>query len=68
MKAKQFVIPIILLLIGLAVISIGVLLKIMHLEWGFITGNLLLAIGTIIKVLALILVIIRLVFVYRNNE
>ena len=68
MKAKQFVIPIILLLIGLAVISIGALLKIMHFEWGFLTGNFLLAVGTIIKVLALILVIIRLVFVYRNKD
>lgn len=68
MKTKQFVIPIILLLIGLAVISIGALLKIIDAEWGFLTGDFLLAAGTIIKVLALILVIIRLAFVYRNEE
>ncbi len=68
MKTKQFVIPIILLLIGLAVISIGALFKILHWEWDFITGDFLLVVGTLIKVLALTLVIIRLIFVYRNND
>lgn len=68
MKAKQFVIPIIMLLIGLALISIGALFKIIQFETGFLTGDFLLAVGTIIKVLALILVIIRLVFVYRDQD
>ncbi len=67
MKTKQFVIPIIMLLIGLAVISVGALFKVLQWEWDFITGDFLLVVGTLIKVLALILVIIRLVFVYRNN-
>lgn len=67
MKLEQFLIPILVFLIGLALTYIGALLKIIHFEIGFVTGNFTLTIATFIKVFAIILVIIRLFIIYRTK-
>lgn len=64
MKFKQFIIPIIIFLIGLALTYIGALLKIIHFEIGLLTGNLLLSIATFFKVIAVVYAIIILIIFY----
>ncbi len=61
MKIRQFIIPIVTFLIGIIIATLGTLLKIIHFEMGLITGNLLITIGLVIKVIAVIWTIIRLV-------
>ncbi|PWH81484.1 hypothetical protein DIS18_14475 [Algibacter marinivivus] len=64
MKFKQFVVPIVIFLIGLAATYIGALLKIIHFEIGFLTGNILITIATFLKVIAVVYTIIILVVFY----
>lgn len=52
--------------LGLIVTSIGALFKITHLEIGIFTGNLLIILGVFIKVVAAILLIVKLVS--NNND
>lgn len=67
MKLKEFIIPIIVFLVGLILTYLGALLKIIHFEIGFLTSNILLAIATFIKVIAVILVMIKLIIIYKNK-
>ncbi|WP_282136620.1 hypothetical protein [Seonamhaeicola maritimus] len=67
MKLKEFIIPIIVFLVGLILTYLGALLKIIHFEIGFLTSNILLAIATFIKVVAVILVMIKLIIIYKNK-
>ena len=53
--------------LGVIVTSIGALFKITHLEIGIFTGNLLITLGVLIKVVAAILFIIKL-FSNNNND
>ncbi|WP_346882037.1 gliding motility protein GldL [uncultured Algibacter sp.] len=66
MKFKNFVIPLIIFLVGLILTYIGALFKIIHFQASFITGNLLISIATGLKVLAVILAIVKLIFIYRK--
>lgn len=64
MKLKQFIIPIIIFLFGLGLTYVGALLKIIHFEIGFLTGNFMFAIATFLKVLAIVFIIIKLILFY----
>ncbi len=67
MKLKQFILPLIIFLVGLAVTYIGALLKIIHFEIGILTGNLFITLATFIKVLAIIIAIIKLIIIYKGK-
>ncbi len=67
MKFKPFIVPIIVFLIGWAITYIGALFKIIHFEIGLLTGNKLLIFATIIKVLAIIIAIIKLIILYKKK-
>jgi hypothetical protein len=67
MKIKRFIIPLIIFLFGLGITYIGALLKIIHFEIGFLTGNILLSIATILKVIAVVYVIIMLIVFYNKK-
>lgn len=66
MKLEKFIIPIIIFLIGLGLTYLGALLKIIHFEIGFLTGNLVLTIATGIKIFAIILTIIKFILIHRE--
>ncbi|GEM_PF-3170510 len=66
MKLKPFIIPIICFLIGMALTTIGALLKIIHFEIGAVTGNTLLSIATVFKLVAIIWAIAKLIQIYRT--
>lgn len=53
-------------ILGVIITSIGALFKITHLEIGIFTGNLLITLGVLIKVVAAILFIVKLVS--NNND
>lgn len=63
MKNKHLLIAFI---IGVIIMIIGVFFKIMHYEYGWVTANLLLTAGMVIKVLAAVLFITKLLG--NNNE
>ena len=46
---KQYAIPLVLFFLGMAITIIGALFKITHLEFGVITGNLMLTIGLVVE-------------------
>ena len=52
---------------GAAIVIVGALFKITHLEIGIFTGNLLITLGVLIKVAAAVLFIIKL-FSNNNND
>lgn len=64
MKNKYIIV---LFLIGLIIVIFGALLKIMHFELGFFTGNLVLFIGKTIEVIAILIFIVKL-FLDKNNS
>lgn len=50
-----------ILIIGVILTVLGALLKIMHFEIGFITGGLTLMIGLLLKALALLIFVIKVI-------
>lgn len=68
MNVKQFIVPIIIFLIGFIFIILGALFKIIHYQIGAITGNYLLSIGSVLKVIALIIAIIKLLSIYNSKD
>ena len=67
MTFKKFIFPIVILLLGFILISLGALLKIIHFEIGPLTGNLVLTIGTFFKVIAFIWAILVLLKIQRDK-
>ena len=63
MKFKTFLIPLILLVAGAAIVILGALFKIMH--WQF--GNGVLIFGMVLEVVALVLLILKLLKVYNTK-
>ena len=63
MKFKTFIIPLILLVAGAAIVILGALFKIMH--WQF--GNGVLIFGMALEVVALVLLILKLIKVYNTK-
>ena len=64
MNLKQFIIPLILLLAGIALTILGALFKIQH--WP--KGELLFTIGAFLEFTALFLAIIKLIKIARNKS
>ena len=64
MKFKTFLIPLILLVAGAAIVILGALFKIMH--WQF--GNGVLIFGMMLEVVALLLLILKLIKVYNTKS
>lgn len=64
MKFKTFIIPLILLLAGAAMVILGTLFKIMH--WQF-AGEVL-TVGMVLEVIALIGIILKLIKVYNTKD
>jgi hypothetical protein len=58
---NKYIYIIIILLLGILLTVFGALLKIMHFEIGFFTGNIVLMIGMLLKVIALFLFIVKLI-------
>jgi hypothetical protein len=65
---KKLILPIIIFLIGLSFALVGALLKILHFEFGFVTGNILLTVGAIIKVIAIVTAIVKLLSINHKTE
>ncbi len=63
MKNKYIII---IFIIGFIIVIFGSLLKIMHFEFGIITGNVLLAIGKFLQVIMSVVFIAKLVL-NKNN-
>lgn len=63
---KNFSIPIILFLIGLAFGILGVLFKILHWGWGNFHGGTFLIIASVIQLIAIFIAISKLFHIYRN--
>ena len=63
MKLKTFIVPLILLLAGAAVVIIGALFKIMH--WQF--GNEILIFGMAFEVVALVFLMLKLIKGYNTK-
>lgn len=66
MKLKPFIFPIICFLLGMSFTIIGALFKIIHFEIGFLSGNILLSISTLFKLVAIVWAIVKLVEAYRE--
>jgi uncharacterized membrane protein YoaK (UPF0700 family) len=64
MKFKQFIIPIVIFLLGLAVSVIGALIKIQH--WPY--GSLILTIGSLLEFIGIIVLIVILIIHYRSKS
>lgn len=64
MKLRPFIIAIIILLIGFALTIIGALMKIMHWPYGGET----LIVGSVFKVLAIVIAISKLIAMYRSQD
>jgi len=62
---QKYIFIIVIFVLGLIYDTIGAIFKITHLEFGFITGNVLLLVGMIFKVLAALLYLIKLL---TNNK
>ena len=68
MSIKDFVIPIILFLIGLAFRIVGSLFKILHWEIGFLNGGLLLIVATGFQIIAIVIAILKLISFYTSKK
>lgn len=56
-----------ILIFGIILTVFGALLKILHYEFGSITGNLVLTIGMFLKVIALFIFIIKIITNKKND-
>lgn len=57
MTLKTFTWPIVLFLLGMTITIVGSIFKILHWEWGFVNGAVLLSVGSFFEVLGIILAI-----------
>lgn len=56
-----------ILILGILLTILGALLKILHYEFGSVTGNLVLTIGMLLKVIALFIFIIKIITNKKND-
>ena len=56
-----------IILFGVVITIFGALIKIMHFQFGVITGNVLLSIGMLAEALGILLLIIKLTTNNKNN-
>lgn len=68
MKLKSLIFPIIIFLIGVISTILGVLFKILHWELGPINGASLLAIGSIVEIIAVISLVFILLRYYLKKR
>lgn len=68
MKLKPFIIPIIIFLVGTSFSIMGGLFRILHWELGTINGGFLLAIGSIVEVIGIVIIIALLLSHYFKRD
>lgn len=69
MTLRNFVLPIIIFLLGMTFNIVGALFKILHWEYGPFNGSSLLTIGSIIEVVSVIaLIVIILRYYFRKDN
>lgn len=68
MKLRQFIIPIVIFLIGTSFSIIGGLFKILHWQFGPISGAFLLAIGSLVEVTGIAVIIAILLRHYFKKD
>lgn len=68
MNIKNFIVPLLIFLIGAGFYIIGVLLKILHWQFGFVDGSLVLIIASFVQILAIIVAIYKLILLYKKDK
>jgi hypothetical protein len=67
MKIKDFIIHLILFLIGVGFYIASALFKILHWGFGFLNGSVLLITASIIQLIAIVIAIIKLISIYKKE-
>lgn len=68
MRFKNFIIPIIIFLIGIGFYILGVLFKILHWQISFLNGAIFIVIASFLQLFAIVISIIKLASAYKSNK